>query len=163
MPRATKTLIKNYNNFVTKENAYNIVKQIAQLGKATENSLKTIEKIDKEFAALEAIEKVEVTNYNDFISYKADYQKIMLNELVNRENIIEKDVYINSGENKEIITTVDVDGGTNTVKKTNTITTSGLDGTQYLWIIFTAAGSLLAVIAAVFLIAFIRNKKRRSL
>jgi len=164
MPRATKTLIKNYNKFEIKENAYRLVEQIDSLDKVSEESLKFIQKIDKEFAALKNEEKKEVSNYNNFIRYKADYQKLMLKELANRENVIEKDVIVSSkGEDTEITTVIDVDGGTKTTKKTNTITTNGLDGTQYLWIIFTVSGALLAVIAAVFVIALIKNKKRRSL
>ena len=164
MPRTTKTLIKNYNIFVIKENAYNVVSEIDKLKTPTALSGKEIAKIDEAFAKLLNEEKIEVTNYNKFIDYKTQYQKLKLKELTESENVKTEDVYITTDTIETNLTTEnEVDGGTNVTKKTNTITTSGLDGTQYLWIIFTVAGGLLAALAAIFVIVFIKNKKRRGL
>ena len=157
-----KTFIRNYETFVRKENAYAVVKKIGDLKTPSLDSKEAIETIDEEFRNLKADEKVEVSNYDVFISFKKAYLSLVVSEITNRPNIIEKEGVVKSGSDTQITNYVDVDGGTITEKITKTVKTTGRNGTQYLWIIFTATGILLAGITTAFLVAFFAGRRRRA-
>lgn len=161
MPYAMQSLIKNYETFCIKENAYSFVKRIAELEKVSLNSKEELFQIDDTFAKLSDEEKLNVTNYSDFVEYKKKYLEMATESILSEPYVIEKEVPAKSGSHTEITKTVDVEGETITKKITDTITTSGMDGTQYLWIIFTATGVILLGIASVFAVLFLKNRKRR--
>ena len=166
MPDNQKFFIENYESFVRKENAYGVVKKIAEIKSVTANSQEVFSEIDKAYSALTDTEKKLVTNYKDYTALKKKYFKILMNDLYNQ-----KDYKINTLtgepeiiEENETVTetvdkTVDVDGGTTTKTITNHVNITGKNGTQFLWIPITAASVLLAGMATWFLIVFIKRKR----
>lgn len=162
MSFSMQTLIKNYETFCIKEKAYSFVKKIAELETVSLDSESVINDIDNDFAKLSDEEKLNVTNYSDFVEYKKSYLKLATDKALSETYTIEKEIPVKSGSHTEITNTVDVEGETIVKKVTETVTTSGMDGSQYLWIIFTGAGIILLILAAVFIVLFLKNHKRRK-
>lgn len=160
MPYSMQSLIKNYETFCIKESAYSIVKRIAEFGEVSLNSKDCIIEIDSDFSKMSEEEKLNVNNYSDFVEYKKKYLALEIESILSQPYIIEKEILVQSGKHTEITETVEVEGETTTKKITETVTTSGMDGTQYLWIIFTVTGAVILIMATVFVVMFIKNRKR---
>lgn len=161
IPNSVKSFIKNYNVFKIKETAYSFVKEIAELNAPSADALSFIKDFDGRFSNLSDEIKNEITNYNTYTEYKNKCLSLAGKAALDKPYIIETEKTVKSGTDTQITNYVDVDGVTKTNNVTKTLTTSGRDGTQYLWIIFTATGVILLAAAATAVVLKIRDKKRR--
>ena len=165
MPVAMQSLITNSDELMEAYSIYQIVKQIHELGTITLDSQNKLNEVYEAYNALSDEQKLRVSNLDTFMNAKAKYLKLQLGEYVTASdktkdevNYIYEDRIINNvGEDVEQI--VDVDGGMETTTIEKNITTIGGNGTQYLWIMYTAAG--VVALAATLTYYLLRKKDKK--
>lgn len=164
MPGNMQSLVTNSNELMDAYLVYQVVEQIHGLGTITLSSEEKIDKVYKAYSALSDELKPCVSNLDKFTDAQAKLIQLKLGEYVSKpdevERIYKERVKKIIGEDVEQV--VDVDGGMETTTVNKHITTTGGDGTQYLWIMFTVAGVVVLATGVTFFLLRRKNKKMKQ-
>lgn len=161
MPTSMQSLITNSDELMDAYLVYQVVEQIHNLGTITLDSEETVNKVFDAYNALPDRLKVRVSNLDQFTKAQTKLIKLKLKEYVSKPDEVNK-IYkdrVTTITSEDVEQVVDVDGGIETTTINNYVTTTGGDGTQYLWIMFVVAGVVVLATAGTFF--FLRRKSKK--
>ncbi len=163
MSSSMQSLVTNSDELMEAYQVYQVVEQIHELGTITLGSNEKINNVLESYGELSDELKVRVSNLSELTQAQKKYIELKLKEYVeapDEVNEIYKD-RVTTITSEDVEQIVDVDGGMETTTVNEHITTTGGDGTQYLWIMFVAAGAVVLVALGTFFFLRWRNKKTK--